>query len=72
MGSEGFGIVSTGPQDDEWRQYDHGVYLLFAKGKRPDRSSIRRFTDRQASTTISYDPADDPPVVVDHLSLIHI
>lgn len=40
----------------------NGLFLLFAKGKRPDRAAIRDFVTSQRSITLSHDPSDDVPV----------
>jgi len=39
-----------------------GLYLLFSRGKRPDRYAIRDFVAHRSGVTISFDPAADPPV----------
>ncbi len=36
-----------------------GLYLLFAKGKRPDRAAIREFVANQIAVNLTHDPADD-------------
>ena len=37
-----------------------GLYLLFARGKRPDRAAIKEFVSEQRGVTLSHDPADGP------------
>jgi hypothetical protein len=37
------------------------LYLLFAKGKRPDRAAILTFTDYASAVTLSHDPSRDQP-----------
>ena len=39
-----------------------GVYLLFAKGKRPKRAALREFADKSSKVSVSYDPSDESPV----------
>lgn len=37
-----------------------GIYLLFARGKRPDRAAIKAFVAAQQGTSISHDPSGNP------------
>ncbi len=47
---------------DQTASTAQGVCLLFAKGTRPDRSSLLAFLDAQSSASLSFDPADRSPV----------
>lgn len=40
----------------------HGVCLLFAAGARPDRLAVREFALRHATVSVSFDPAERPPL----------
>lgn len=46
-------------QDDAYEQPDavRGVYLLFAKGERPDAPAIRAFARANATVSLTHDPA---------------
>ena len=39
-----------------------GLYLLFARGKRPDRAALKAFVAGQRAISISHDPFDEKPV----------
>ena len=40
----------------------HGVCLLFAIGTRPDRLAVREFALQHATVSVSFDPAEKPPL----------
>lgn len=56
---EGFRIEVSQSQQ---RARTNGVYLLFAKGKRPSRDAIKRFADGNHHTSLSYDPLVHSPL----------
>lgn len=39
-----------------------GMYLLFAKGKRPDRAAVREFAEASSTVSVSHDPSDEAPL----------
>ncbi|MEM7778788.1 MAG: hypothetical protein AAF697_00180 [Pseudomonadota bacterium] len=66
MGTEGLKKIAE-YADPETK----GLYLLFAHGKRPDRSALKAFAASQSATALSHDPSSEPIVklaVADHAS----
>lgn len=41
-----------------------GLYLLFARGKRPTRSAVCEFAEKHHGTSLSHDPGATPPLYV--------
>ncbi len=55
-------IATSNVQQDKWPESDHGIFLLFASGKRPDRGAIHRFAASHITAKVSYDPQAEPPL----------
>ncbi|MEP2736539.1 MAG: hypothetical protein ABJP34_09580 [Erythrobacter sp.] len=47
-----------------WRSSDHGIYLLFTEGKRPDRRAILDFIEDLPSSSLTYDPVAGSPLSI--------
>lgn len=49
-------------RDNEARESVRGSYLLFARGKRPDRAAIHEFIKTHPAISLTHDPVARPPL----------